>query len=355
MDPQKDLLSYSVVIATRNRPAALALSIPLLQGQSRAPAEIIVIDASDDPGPSREIVEGLARTLGADIRFVRAARKGISFQRNQGLALVRAPVVLLPDDDSLFLPKAAAEILAVYERDREGLVGGVCGREVRTAPEGVLETATYRERRGDTLRRWLFRAQIRFERRFFPDPFLSVADAKYRALTPPPWLEPDRHALVETMTGFRMSFRTEVLRAIGGFDETLGSYSLGEDVDASLRVLDSHVLVGALQAEVFHYKDPSARDTGFGLGVIQILNRAYIVAKNTGLAPHPRKVFLRFARYKCAQYAAGALVRRSAFSRDRAHGARAALRHVPALFEAAPSEVETRYQELRAALLPPAS
>ena len=49
-----------MVIATRNRPEALALSIPLILGQSRKPRKLIVIDSSDDHAP---VAEAVAETV----------------------------------------------------------------------------------------------------------------------------------------------------------------------------------------------------------------------------------------------------------------------------------------------------
>ena len=41
-------MTYDVVIATRNRPEALRLSIPLILKQGRPPTKLIIVDASDD-------------------------------------------------------------------------------------------------------------------------------------------------------------------------------------------------------------------------------------------------------------------------------------------------------------------
>ena len=44
-------LGFDIVLATRNRPEALALSIPLMLSQSRQPGRLIVIDSSNDHAP----------------------------------------------------------------------------------------------------------------------------------------------------------------------------------------------------------------------------------------------------------------------------------------------------------------
>ena len=87
---------------------------------------------------------------------------------------------------------------------------------------------------------------------------VPFVDARYRTLPVPDWLSAENAVLVPWMTGFRMSFRTEVVRAVG-FDEALKRYAVFEDVDASFRVLKTHVLVGARNAEIYHHKAPSRR------------------------------------------------------------------------------------------------
>ncbi|MGF6862350.1 hypothetical protein ABIE69_002936 [Rhodobacteraceae bacterium MBR-64] len=54
-------LTFDTVIATRNRPEALALSIPLILGQSRQPEKLIVIDSSDDHHAVKSVVEKAVR------------------------------------------------------------------------------------------------------------------------------------------------------------------------------------------------------------------------------------------------------------------------------------------------------
>jgi GT2 family glycosyltransferase len=170
------------------------------------------------------------------IRFIEST-PGTSLQRNRGLAEVATDVVLFPDDDSLLLPGAREHILRIYELDTEGIVGGVCSAEAQTAPREILATAeeSYRMTPADRIRRAINRRLRRIVQRLFPDPFFYLAEKRYRALPVPDWLAAENAVLVPWMVGFRMSFRTEVVRAVG-FDVALGRYALNEDLDASLRV-----------------------------------------------------------------------------------------------------------------------
>ncbi len=343
-------LTYAAVIATRNRAEALRLSLPLVLAQSRRPAQVIVVDSSDDHGPIRQIVEENARANGMEIRFIEST-PGLPLQRNRGLAAVETDVVLFPDDDSLLLPGTMEHIMHIYELDTEGVVGGVCSAEAQTVPREILATAkeSYRMTLADRLKWAIKRRRRRVEQRLFPDPFFYFAEKHYRALPVPDWLASENAVLVEFMAGFRMSFRTKVLRAVG-FDEALGHYALFEDLDASFRVLKTHVLVGARNAQIYHHKVPSRRGGGRELGAAQILNRAYVLAKGQDTDARLKGEIRRYALYKIALYT---LRLDSGFGRARLAGALAAYRALPRLLAAAPEELTEVYLELREKCLSP--
>jgi glycosyltransferase involved in cell wall biosynthesis len=96
-------LDFDVVIATRNRPQALALSIPLILGQSRQPRKLIVIDSSDDHAAVAKVVGETTAGWGGTV-IVEHSGPGAAYQRNRGLVHVESEIVLFPDDDSLFHP-----------------------------------------------------------------------------------------------------------------------------------------------------------------------------------------------------------------------------------------------------------
>ena len=93
-------VDFDVVIATRNRPQALALSIPLILGQSRQPRKLIVIDSSDDHAPVAEAVAKMTARWNGRV-VVEHSAPGLPRQRNRGIAHVEAEAVIFPDDDSL--------------------------------------------------------------------------------------------------------------------------------------------------------------------------------------------------------------------------------------------------------------
>lgn len=345
------MTTYSTVIATRNRPAALSLSLPLQLAQSHLPERIVVVDGSDDPSETRALVDRLA--AGSPVPLVHLATEpGAARQRNLGLAHVSSDVTVFPDDDSLVHPGALAAMMRVYDLDEAGRIGGVCGTETRHPPPGVLdgEATPYEQRRSDRLKARVARVRVRLEDRLVPDPMKLAAHRLMRRLPPPePWLAREGVERVEWMTGFRMSFRTASLRA--GFNEALGRYALFEDVDAGLGVLArGQALVAARDALVYHHKSPERRSGGRELGVMHVLNRAYVTCRTGLVDARLRGALRRHARFKAFQYGLGAA---TAFERERLAGARAAARVIDELCDAAPDAVNATYLRLRAACARP--
>ena len=211
-------MDYSVVVATRNRLDALKLSLPLLLAQTRPPLVIIVVDSTDAPEPIRGIVVEVARTTAIPVSYLHSA-PGASLQRNLGLARARGAVTLFPDDDSMFFPDAMERVMRIYERDAAGLIGGVCASEMPAAAgiAGAVKASYTRAPREAAIGISAPRRK-RLKARFVSDPFRGLADRKYAALAAPDWLAEEDAILVSHMTGFRMSFRTELIRR-APFDE----------------------------------------------------------------------------------------------------------------------------------------
>src|SRR5436309_3272764 len=78
-----DLLPFSLVIPTRDRPAILQRMLASVAAQSKQPAEIIIIDASDT-APARPLPP-VPALLGRVV-WLPALTVGAAPQRNQGVA-----------------------------------------------------------------------------------------------------------------------------------------------------------------------------------------------------------------------------------------------------------------------------
>lgn len=346
--------SFSTVIVTRNRPAALALSLPLLLTQSRLPERILVVDSSEDMVANRALVDRAAATSPVPIEHL-ASAAGMTLQRNVGLTRIESDVVFFPDDDSLVHPEALARMMRIYDLDTGHHIGGVCAAETTIPPEGALagpedgQTEVYRKRGIDRLRARIAGRRMRLENRFFPDPMKLAARRLQADLPPPePWLTAENAVRVEWMTGFRMSFRVDVIRKVG-FNENLGRYALYEDVDAALGVLRiGYSLVAAKDARIYHHKAPENRAGGWQMGVINILNRAYVTLRSGATDAHVLAALKRQAQFRIFEFRLGA---KGPYGQARLAGARAACRLLPDLIASPPDDLDATYLRLRQALL----
>lgn len=339
-------MEYEVVIATCNRPNVLKVSIPLILMQDRPPLRLIIVDASDNHDEVRRAIANSIVGFSVDVKILRSHPNN-ALQRNIGIEHVSSPVVMFPDDDSLWWPGVAQGIMRIYERDKNGDIGGVCARPTKHPPPGIdlAENVGHKMRISDRVRQQIERVRHNFDNRFCPDPHWVHGKSRWNVRPMPDWLSNENAKLVEYMGGFRMSFRTEVLRQFGGFDEDLGRYvgwAACEDADASFKVLQKYLIVGAHNAKVFHYKSPNRRAGGFELGFITLFNRAYVISRYAPKGSVARSALKRFSIYKVMLYMLGT---HTQFGRDRVRGCLLALRFINELLNTHSDCLRDRYLE----------
>lgn len=343
------LLSYDVVMATRNRPEAVALSLPLLLAQSRSPARIVIVDSSDDGAPIEALAREADGVSGITVVYLRSA-SGSAFQRNLGLAEGRSDVVIFPDDDSLLYPDAAERMMEVYEADTGAQIAAVCARPAPVPPGGDLRLETVRAERMSGPRLAARRLRQGIKERLAPlNPFLAVGNRLNDRHVLPPWAAAMDVTPVPYMTGFRMSFRRAVI-AQERFDEALLRYAWFEDIDASFRAMRHGAVVVAGRAGIHHHRVEGPRAGGTAMGLWAILNRGYVVMKsvdaNPDLFPNRDRERRRLKLYCAARTAAYSVLARSSYSRDRARAARIGLARLDKLTAARGVDLARSYAEL---------
>ena len=296
-------MQYDCVIATKNRLDALRMSIPLILKQDVLPGRLIVVDASDDHDAVKIELGELSKRLGFNSTIVaKSDASNLPRQRNIGLQLVEAPVVMLPDDDSMWYNGFATNVLKIYEADVRRQVGGVSGVGVPALPS-ELPQPTYKKSTFASTKEALQLYRNNIENRLFPHPFGLIAATTWT----------DKIDVVDNVnsmriphiTGFRMSFRTEAVRQVG-FDETLG-YALGyayhEDFDMSLRIERlGYALVSAEGAKVCHHSFPGRRGKGYDYGFSVIANTVYICKKTINRDTQIYPFLERYLKYKLSLY-----------------------------------------------------
>jgi glycogen(starch) synthase len=240
-------MTCAVVIATRNRPDWLRQTLKGLVGS--VAKRILVVDQSDETFRSQTcaVAQGLA-----DVHYIDAPCNGLPAARNLGLSVIKEDIVIFFDDDVHVYPGCIAAHLAAYDDPK---VGAVVGRivEARVAPN--------RPDVGNSMAR-----SGRMKTR------LSGTKAQY----------------VQSVKGANMSFRSEVLIHIGGFDEGYLGTAYLEEVDVSERIgRDGWRIRFEPLAEVVHFSAPQggARvSSKEKTEMWRFHNTGYFLAKNRGFS-----------------------------------------------------------------------
>jgi glycosyltransferase involved in cell wall biosynthesis len=337
-------MQYDCVIATKNRLDALRMSIPLILKQNILPGRLIVIDASDDHDAVKTEINQISERLGFRNTIVESSDASNSArQRNRGLQFVEAPIVMLPDDDSMWYGGFATNVLKIYEADGRGQVGGVSGVGVPALPSELAQP-TYKKSAFASAKGALQLYRNDFENRLFPHPFGLIAETTWTDKIDV--VDDINSVRIPHITGFRMSFRTDAVKQVG-FDETLGyavGYAYHEDFDVSLRLERlGYALVSAQDAKVCHYSFPGRRGKGYNYGFSVIANTVYICRKTINRDTQIYPVLERYLKYKLSLYG-GRLF--SEHGREVFQGAFDAWRNRSALLNADETRLSDAYKAL---------
>ena len=339
-------MDYDVVIATRNRPEALQISIPLILNQTLAPRKLIIVDASDDHEEIRQTVTNTVSDSPVTLEILESVQRNSALQRNIGLEHVESPVVMFPDDDSFWWPDVAEKIMRIYEQDMSNDIGGVCAVRTDELPSeiSITEKVTYDMRLSDRILRKVSKLRVIVDNYICPNPMYVHGRSRWRYLAIPKWLPNVNATIIEYMNGLCMTFRSEIFKRYS-YDADLGAYvgwAANEDVGASFAVMQEKVLVCAPDARVCHHKFPTRRGNGYELGFINQFNRAYVICCYSPPGSQARKALKRFGYYKTLQYLFGL---KNGFGRDRLRGHLQAMRSMKALLDSPTEDLRNRYLE----------
>ena len=134
--------SVSVIVPTHRRPELLRRALDAAVQQTRAPAEIVVVDDADDVR-SRDVVRSVAAHCSFPIRYIGyRGGSGVSMSRNIGVRESSGSAIALLDDDDYWDPQYLSnatqrlrdrQIDAVVTWRAGGLEGSL--RDYRNPPE----------------------------------------------------------------------------------------------------------------------------------------------------------------------------------------------------------------------------
>ncbi|MBA3628708.1 MAG: glycosyltransferase family 2 protein, partial [Actinobacteria bacterium] len=99
----QDKTSSAFIIATRNRPEELRITVESIVAQTVLPGELCIVDSSVDT-PVRSHIERLCADSGLRLDYMHPAPRGLPRQRNVGLDRTTGDPVFLVDDDVSLAP-----------------------------------------------------------------------------------------------------------------------------------------------------------------------------------------------------------------------------------------------------------
>jgi glycosyltransferase involved in cell wall biosynthesis len=242
----------SVVIGTRERPESLAVTIDATLALEYPRFEVIVVDNANTTDRTRALLE-LRYADVPNVRYVREPVPGLAAAHNRGLEVARGDIVAFTDDDVVVDPLWLLELARGFELadDVACVTGLILPKELETPAQLWIEDWIGHDK-GYTEKLFDFGSN-RPADKLFP----------YTAGT--------------FGSGANMAFRTDALRALGGFDPATGTGSRargGDDLAGFFSVLAAgHTLAyqpGAIIRHAYRREAEGLRtlmfDYGAGLG-----------------------------------------------------------------------------------------
>lgn len=296
-----DSVELSLIVCTYRRPREVERLLRAVAAQDRAPDETLIIDGSPDDETER-VVRALIRegetgraSVVRALRYFRVptAERGLTRQRNYGVARARGAVVAFLDDDTVPETDYFAETLACFERHAEACgVGGFITNEVEwwRADEGararpsIYKSGAWERREAY---RWRLRKALGLASELPPGWMPEAGHGRPVGYLPPGGEE----YAVEFLMGCSFAFRREVF-ARHKFSSYFEGYGLYEDMDFCVRAARDAPLYLSTRARLAHYHAPAGRPSRFRYGRMVVRNGWFVWR-----ARHPRPALASRARW----------------------------------------------------------
>lgn len=106
----------SLIMPTLNRFDDIYIFMDSLLEQTYKNFELIVVDQNDND-KVKEIVDKYVDRL--DIKYIKSNKKGLSYNRNIGIAAAQGKILAFPDDDCGYKPDTIEKAINFFEKNKE--------------------------------------------------------------------------------------------------------------------------------------------------------------------------------------------------------------------------------------------
>ena len=264
-------LTWSLTICTYNRPHFLLETLGYVAKQTRLPAEVVVVDGSDNwdetLGKVRDAYPDLWGKI--DLVYEPAKVRSLTYQRNQALDLAKSDIVFSLDDDIYLFPETADLILQIYEADPDeeiAMVGAFFSESApghEAAPEQGSDPVEPAGFLGKLKQR--LEAQLSLDSHFVP--YWAPVDRS----DPPQEVQAFNVFAAGLINGGRTTFRRRY-GVESRWSELLKYYATHEDSDFSYRMSRFGRLLTAPDAKLFHADGNERQYNRFRVNLIRVRN-----------------------------------------------------------------------------------
>ena len=245
-------IHLSIIICTKDRPKDIQRLLSTIQGQTKVPNDLIVVDGSDHPIKS---ILNEFKTL--PIRYVQVRPPSLPKQRNVGIRMLQehADWIGFLDDDLVLNPNNFREIERFIQNYQgETFLAGV-GLKVKNSPP-------------------INRSKLR-------DLFLLSAPTGgifTRSGCPAALSNIHKTQQVDWLSGGTSFWQKKILEEFK-FDEWFSGTGFSEDVDFSYRVSRKYALYCLVKSGCIHLEHPVSHNKALGYGTWQITAWWYFTRK----------------------------------------------------------------------------
>ncbi|MDG6026080.1 MAG: glycosyltransferase [Candidatus Brocadia sp.] len=258
-------MNYSIIVPTCNRKEDLVKLIDSILNQTVLPAEIIIIDQSENDD-TRKYLEGckthlLTMSNKINLIYRHQTKKSLVVARNEGIDIATGEIVSFLDDDVVLFEDYYEKVLNYFNADIKN--GGVGGNIIV----------------GNKAQDWKWKFRKALLRLFLINNFdgkVTISGFGYPLVKG----EIDRSLQIEMLSGCNMNFRKELLKN-DKFDEWFTGYSFREDAEFSYRISRKTVLKMIPEAKLYHNQSRSNRMNIQDQKVMEVKNYYYFYKKHT--------------------------------------------------------------------------
>ncbi len=257
----KQQIPVTAVIPTANRRRVLKKTIESLARQDYQPAEIIIVDASDNDD-TEQLLNNTLSNLVSVIHYKKANIKGAAAQRNQGVKDAQHEYIFFMDDDIVLEDDCVKRLWDGLQSEKNiGAVNALITNQHYQSP-GKVSLMMYKIMSGTNLSSYAGKCI---------GPAWNLLPEDNENL-------PERNQ-VEWLNTTCTIYRKEALPN-PVFPDLFQGYSLLEDVALSLKVAKKWKLFNVRTARVFHDSQPGTHKSNvLKLSKMELVNRHYVMTE----------------------------------------------------------------------------